>query len=185
MRKVSFTLTWNKISFLKQFCFLRNELPLLYFLFEKIYDFKIMENQKIEIIPYLSFKGNCEKAIEKYIRAFGGEILFLSRWSKINSEARPAQIGKVMHAEFLLGGTRVAAGDSFDCAEENASVKLMIRLDSQEEASRVISILSEGGEILSPLKPHPAPDDGGCGSIIKDNFGFTWIITCPNPAKQK
>ena len=40
------------------------------------------------------------------------------------------------------------------------------------------------GKVISPLKPHPAPDDGGCGSITKDRFGYTWIITCPNPDKK-
>lgn len=31
---------------------------------------------------------------------------------------------------------------------------------------------------------YPAPDDAGCSSTTKDCFGYTWIITCPNPAKQ-
>ncbi len=139
-----------------------------------------MEKGKIEVIPYLSFKGNCEDAVNKYIRAFGGEILFLSRWSESTAEAVD-QIGKIMHVEFVLGKTRMAAGDSFDCAKVNTDIKLMIHEDSEAEALHAISVLSEGGEILSPLKPHPAPDDDGCGSIIKDCFGFTWIITCPNP----
>ena len=86
-----------------------------------------------------------------------------------------------MHVEFLLGKSRIAAGDSFDCAEVNTDIKLMIHTDSKSDALRAISVLSEGGKILSPLKPHPAPDDDGCGSITKDRFGFTWIITCPNP----
>lgn len=140
-----------------------------------------MEKEKIEVIPYLSFKGNCEDAVNKYIQAFGGEILFVSRWAENTDEVTPEQIGKVMHVEFLLGKTRMAAGDSFDCAEVNTDIKLMIHMDSESEASRAISVLSEGGKILSPLRPHPAPDDDGCGSIIKDCFGFTWIITCPNP----
>lgn len=95
-------------------------------------------NKKIEVIPYLSFKGNCEEAVSVYINAFGGEIIGMSHWTEKNYET-PAQIGKVMHVEFNLGSTRMAGGDSVD---------------------------------------------GGCGSLIKDRFGYTWIITCPNPAKQ-
>ena len=53
-----------------------------------------------------------------------------------------------------------------------------------EEALHTMSVLAEGGTVLSPLEPHPEPDDAGCGSIAKDRFGYTWIITCPNPAKQ-
>ena len=137
----------------------------------------------IEVIPYLSFKGDCEDALHKYFLAFGGEILFLSRWSEENCET-PEQIGKVMHVEFTLGGTHMSGGDSFDTGEVNTDIKLMIHMDTQTKARHTISILAEGGTVVAPLQPHPAPDDDGCGSIIKDRFGFTWIITCPYPAKH-
>lgn len=142
-----------------------------------------MAQKKIEVIPYLSFKGDCENALHIYFQAFGGEILFLSRWSEENYET-PEQIGKVMHVEFTLGGTRMSGGDSFDTREVNTDIKLMVHMDTQTEALHTISILAEDGTVVAPLRPHPAPDDGGCGSIIKDRFGFTWIITCPNPAKH-
>ncbi|MCM1024995.1 MAG: VOC family protein [Roseburia sp.] len=143
-----------------------------------------MGRQKIEVIPYLSFKGNCEEAINMYIKAFGGEIYFLSRWSENTYDMTPEQIGKIMHVEFAIGNTRMAAGDTFDRAEVNTDVKLMIHMDSEEEALQAVSLLAEGGTVLSPLRPHPEPDDSGCGSVTKDRFGYTWIITCPNPAKR-
>ena len=140
--------------------------------------------KKIEIIPYLSFNGNCEEALKTYIEAFGGEIYGMSRWSEETYETTPEQIGKVMHVEFALGKTHMAAGDIFDGSKVNTGIKLMIHMDSQEAALHTISVLAEGGTVLSPLKPHPKPDDGGCGSVTKDRFGYTWVITCPNPAKQ-
>lgn len=142
-----------------------------------------MEKKQVQVIPHLSFAGNCEEAIKTYISAFGGEILFLSRWTEETYDTTPMQIGKVMHAEFMLGQTRMAASDAFGKLE-NTQVKLMLHMKSTEEAARAIALLAEGGEVLSPLKPHPAPDDGGCGSITRDRFGYTWIITCPNPAKH-
>lgn len=30
---------------------------------------------QVTIIPYLSFMGNCEEALNTYIEAFGGEIV--------------------------------------------------------------------------------------------------------------
>lgn len=143
-----------------------------------------MNKKKVQIIPYLSFKGECEEAVNAYIDAFGGEIYGISHWTEKNFDVTPEQIGKVMHVEFVIGNTGMAAGDSFDCAEVNTDIKLMIHMDSEVEALHAISVLAEGGSILSSLKPHPEPDDGGCGSLIKDRFGFTWIITCPNPAKR-
>lgn len=143
-----------------------------------------MDNKRIEIIPYLSFNGNCEEAVHAYIKAFGGKINFISFWSESTFHMTPEQIGKVMHVEFTIGSTHMAAGDTFDCAEGNTDIKLMIHMESEEEALSAISVLAEGGNILSPLKPHPEPDDGGCGSLLKDRFGYTWIVTCPNPAKK-
>lgn len=142
------------------------------------------KKKKIEVIPHLAFRGNCEEALNTYIEAFGGEIYYMSRWSENTFDVTPDQIGKVMHAEFALGGTHMAAGDTFDGQGVNTDVKLMIRMDSMEEALHTVSVLSECGTVISPLKPHPAPDDAGCGSVIRDRFGYTWIITCPNPAKQ-
>lgn len=141
-------------------------------------------NKKITVIPYLGFKGgNCEEAVNAYINAFGGKIIGMSRWSEKNSD-NPEQIGTVMHVEFEIGSTHMAGGDILDCAEVKTDISLMVHMDSEAEALHAISLLVEGGGILlQPLKPHPEPDDGGCGSLIKDRFGYTWIITCPNPAK--
>ena len=48
----------------------------------------------------------------------------------------------------------MAAGDTFDGKEVNTDVKLMIHMDSMEEALHTVSILAEGGTMISPLKPH-------------------------------
>ena len=89
-----------------------------------------------------------------------------------------------MHVEFALGNTRMAAGDTFDSEKVNTAIKLMIHMKSKEEAMHTISVLSKDGTVVSPLQPHPEPDDAGCGSVTRDRFGYTWIITCPNPDKQ-
>lgn len=139
--------------------------------------------QQVEVIPHLSFHGDCEEAIQTYISAFGGEVYYLSRWNKDTFDQTEEQIGKVMHAEFALGQTRLAASDAFGQRQDQAGIKLMVHLDTMEEARKAVDILARGGACLSTLKPHPAPDDAGCGSITRDRFGYTWIVTCPNPAK--
>ncbi len=141
-------------------------------------------NASITVIPHLSFDGNCEEAICAYIKAFGGEILYLSRWSKETCSCNPSRAGKVMHAEFLIGQTRMSANDPISYLPPNETIKFMIHASCHAEAENAISILAEGGTILSALKPHPKPDDAGCGSITQDRFGYNWIITCPNPEKE-
>ena len=141
--------------------------------------------EPIAIIPYLAFAGNCEEAVRTYIDAFGGEILYISRWNKENVRESTEQIGKVMHVEFLLGSTRMAAGDSFDCVGVKSPVKFMVHKESKEDAVKTIDMLSDGGVVVAPLHPHPAPDDDGCGCVVRDRFGYTWIITCPNSDKVR
>lgn len=142
-----------------------------------------MMEKRVAVIPYLSFNGNCEEAVSAYITAFGGEIIYMSRWEQQNC-GNPQQFGKVMHVEFVLGSTPMAAGDNFDFKGENIPIRLMVHMDSMEEAQHAVETLAQGGTVLSPLHPHPAPDDGGCGSMTQDRFGYFWIVTCPNPDKQ-
>ena len=55
--------------------------------------------KKIEIIPYLSFHGNCEEALKTYIEAFGGEIYGMSRWSEETYEVTPEQIPDICQGQ--------------------------------------------------------------------------------------
>ncbi len=139
-----------------------------------------MERKKLEIVPYLPFNGNCEEALNTYVRAFGGEISYMSRWSASEYDVEPEQREKILHVEFILGNVRLAAGDNVDCIETAADVRLMIILDSEEEALRAIDLLKEGGNVLSSLHKHPTLYDNGCEAVLTDRFGVTWIVTCPN-----
>ena len=105
-----------------------------------------MDKSRLEVIPYLSFSGDCEQALEVYIRAFGGEVIYISRWSEEHCES-PEQAGKVMHAEFRIGCTRMSGGDSFEKKGPNTNIKLMVHMGSTEEAENAISVLLEGGGV--------------------------------------
>ena len=139
-----------------------------------------MEN--CEVVTYLPFGGCCEEALNAYIGIFGGRLLFLSRWDEKNCGQKNF-IGKVMHAEFVLGKTRLAGGDVLEAEASAMAAKLMIHLNTEEEVRKIIRLLEEGGSVISELTPHPEPDDVGMGCIVRDKFGVSWILTCPNPKK--
>ncbi|MDE6068754.1 MAG: VOC family protein [Treponemataceae bacterium] len=139
-----------------------------------------MEN--CEVVTYLPFGGCCEEALNAYIGIFGGGLLFLSRWNEKNCGQKNF-IGKVMHAEFVLGKTRLAGGDVLEAETSAMAAKLMIHLNTEEEVRKIIGLLEKGGSVISALAPHPEPDDGGMGCIVRDKFGVSWILTCPNPKK--
>lgn len=136
-----------------------------------------MKEKKLTIAPYLSFNGNCEEAINTYIEAFGGEIRRLLRWSESAYTVEPKQREKILHAEFILGNVRMAAGDSVDYIETAADIRLMIRLESKEEALRAIALLEKEGTVLSPLHEGSPLGDNSSEAIVTDRFGVTWIVT--------
>jgi PhnB protein len=136
------------------------------------------------VIPYLSFCGNCEEALNLYASVFGGEITMLSRFTR--ETGSEALAGQVMHAEAFVGNSVVAGADGGDpekLAQHHDTVCLMVHCTTRAEAEKCFNALAEGGQPLQRLTPHPPPDDGGMGALVRDKFGYKWILTAPNDQK--
>lgn len=136
------------------------------------------------VIPYLSFQGNCEEAFMRYAQVFGGKIVYLSRFS--TETGSPALVGKVMHAQVDIGDGCIAGSDHETPPDHGQSVRLMVHCKTAQEAQTCIDGLSEGGgAVLSGLTPHPPPDDEGMGALVRDPYGYTWILTAPNDQRAE
>ena len=136
------------------------------------------------VIPYLSFCGNCEEALNSYTLIFGGEIKMLSRFTRETGGG--ALVGKVMHAEAVVGNSVIAGadgGDPEELARCHDTICLMVHCTTRVEAETCFNALAEGGQALQRLTPHPPPDDGGMGALVRDKFGYKWILTAPNDQK--
>ena len=134
------------------------------------------------LMPYLHFQGNCEEAFAFYASIFGGEIKSLSRFTEITGSA--ALNGKVMHAYVSLGDNRGFSGaDQEEPVVHGASMELLVHCTTTEEAQRIYDGLAAEGHELSRLTPHPPPDDDGMGALVRDKYGYTWILTAPNDRK--
>lgn len=139
---------------------------------------------KIEIIPYLPFNGNCEEAVNTYIRAFGGEVHYVACRSESTCGV-PSEHGKqVLHMEFTLGNARMAAGDHVEDPETAADIILVLRVDSEEEALRAVNLLGKGGSVLSPLHKRQEANADDCDAVLMDRFGITWIIACRKSVEE-
>ncbi|MGI6238653.1 MAG: VOC family protein [Christensenellales bacterium] len=131
------------------------------------------------VIPYLPFSGCCEEALLRYIAIFGGEMRTLSRFTQ--ETGGTALAGKVMHAEATIGQGVIAGGDGGDGSMPNTdSIRLMVHCKARAQAQECLDALADGGQILQRLTPHPPPDDAGMGALVRDRYGFTWILTAPN-----
>lgn len=134
------------------------------------------------IIPYLSFQGNCEEAMNRYIAIFGGKINGLSRFTE--ATGGPALVGKVMHMEATINGGAVAGSDQEQPVEHGDSICLMVHCETRQEAERCYDALAENGVALQRLTPHPPPDDGGMGALVVDRYGYKWILTAPSDNRE-
>lgn len=109
----------------------------------------------VTVSSYLGFNGTCREAVDKYISAFGGQIRFVSFWGQENC-GDPARWGKVMHMEFDPGSTPISAGDPPEHVSNDGAVRLMIRMESREEALRAVETLAEAACSSRLLLPSQA-----------------------------
>jgi PhnB protein len=134
------------------------------------------------LIPYLSFGGRCEAALQFYAEVFGGRVNSLTRMGDLMEQATEAQKKWVVHSEFEAEGLFFMASDGAPDGPppSHGPVALALMLESVEEQDRVWAHLVEGGTVSHPL--HVAFYGGRFGAL-RDRFGVEWKLNC-NPPKK-
>lgn len=134
------------------------------------------------IMPYLNFNGNCEEAFLLYQKAFGGAEPMLARYSDAPESAYPDMKQewkhKIMHGQLMLtesGG--ISGADAIWPIEQGSAVNIHAHCNSMEEAQNAFTILAEEGKVISSLEKNPPPHDAGVSGMVKDKYGFSWVIS--------
>ena len=136
------------------------------------------------INPHLSFQGNCEEAFNFYKSVFGGDFSALNRYKDMppNPEHPLLEVDKekIMHIALplsketvLMGGDApesihkvITAGNNFG---------LSVRVDTLEEAERILAHLAMGGKVFMPIAKAFWGDYFG---MVTDKFCYDWMISC-------
>jgi len=135
------------------------------------------------ITPNFNFAGQCEEAIQLYVRAFGASVGNLMRydeatWDEQYAQWTETQKRMVYHAEVFIGEQRMMMADHMDLAfEPGISLSLVVTLDSKEDVLRAFDLLSVGGKVIYP--PHSMPYST-CTTNVIDRFGFCWCVMTEN-----
>lgn len=134
------------------------------------------------VMPYLNFTGNCEEAFQLYQRAFNGQPPILARYSDAPDSVYPSltqdQKNKIMHGHIMLTETGgVSGGDAIWPVEAGSAVNIHVYCKSVEEAQKAYVILAEEGQSVSELASNPPPHDNGVSGVVKDKFGFQWVLS--------
>jgi PhnB protein len=130
--------------------------------------------------PYLNFADNCEEAFNFYKSVFGGEFLYIGRFSEseMEGELSESEADKIMHVSLPIGNGILMGSDtpaSFGAPAKGNNIYVSVNVDSVEEANRIYSGLSDGGEILMPIgKTFFAQAFG----MFVDKFGVRWMVNC-------
>jgi PhnB protein len=130
---------------------------------------------------WINFNGNAEEAFTFYKSVFGGEFEGLIRFKDIASDEFPVKVhekNNIMRIALPIGrGTQLLANDVPEAMgqvteQENRS-KIVVSAETKEEADRLFSGLSAGGELEGPIGPSPW---GSYMGTFRDKYGIEWII---------
>ncbi|KGK91190.1 3-demethylubiquinone-9 3-methyltransferase [Desulfosporosinus sp. HMP52] len=132
------------------------------------------------LIPYLVFNGNCEKAVNFYQAAFGGEIQILHFADAPANPAFPIPDhvkNLVMHAELRKDGHVIRFSDTFpgNPYSTGNNISFSLEFDTKEATRRVFEVLSEEGTIEMELQEtFFSPLYGK----FTDKYGVQWQVSC-------
>lgn len=133
------------------------------------------------IHPWINFNGNAEEAFTFYKSVFGGEFTKVMRFKDLASAEFPVpekEENKIMQIVLPIGtGTTLIANDVPEVMgrvneRENRS-KILVNTDSKEEADKLFTGLSAGGEIEGPMGEGPY---GSYMGMFRDKYGIEWIV---------
>lgn len=135
----------------------------------------------IKLNPYLTLPGTAESAIELYKKVFKTEPNFIQRFKDMptsdGKEMSKAAGERILHASFPIGNDTLMLSDAPEEYDHTVvmgtQTNVSIHPDSREEADRMFSLLSEGGQAIMPLAMQFWGDYYG---MCKDKFGVSWMI---------
>ena len=132
------------------------------------------------INPYINFNGNAEEAFTFYKSVFGGEFGKVVRFRDLSIPGftpSEEEANKIMQITLPIGPTVLMANDvplAMGKVSENENrSKITVYSDSKEEADKIFSGLSAGGNVEMPMDESPW---GSYAAMFRDKYGIEWMI---------
>ncbi len=128
----------------------------------------------MQLLTYLNYGGNCEQAFRFYEQHLGGKIIMMTTHAEapVASTVHPEWSNTVLHARIEIGDTIVFGAD-IPNAQPMRSAYLALLVDSDEEAERMYTLLSDGGEIFMKMEE---TFFARRFAMLRDRFGTSWLL---------
>ena len=131
--------------------------------------------------PWINFNGNAEEAFTFYKSVFGGEFAKIVRFKDLNTEefkVDEKEENKIMYISLPISGGNILIGNDVPefmgrVSEKENRSKILLNTESKEEADKVFSSLSDGGEVEGPIGESPW---GTYAGMFRDKYGIEWIV---------
>jgi len=138
----------------------------------------------MKLNTYVNFAGKCAEAFRFYEQHLGGKIGMMTTHGQVpdQSHVKPEWKDAVLHARISIGDTELMGAD-IPNAQPMRSAYLSLGVQSDAEAERIFSTLSEGGEVFIPIQETFFATRF---AQFRDRFGINWMIIHerPMPARQ-
>ncbi len=132
----------------------------------------------MQIRPYLTFRGDCQEAIELYSRAFKTVVSEIMRFSDIpQSPDNPMSIPEnqrnwIVQATIPFGDNFMRLSDCMGELNDAPSERLSIAVEcSIDEVKHAFATLSEEGKVGIPLQQ---TFFSPCHGVVFDKFDVMW-----------
>ena len=126
---------------------------------------------------YVNYAGNCAEAFKFYEQHLDGKITMLMKHAE---SPGPSNVpdnwkDKVLHARITIGGVELLGAD-IPNAEPMRSAYLSLTVDTADEAERIYSVLSDGGQTFMKMQETFFATRF---AMFRDRFGSSWMLQCP------
>lgn len=137
----------------------------------------------MQLIPYLTFNGDCAQAFAFYRDVLRGTIVTQSTFGEMPDAPPMPEATKqgILHVHLQVGAQALMGSDAMPGADEACGggykqpqgISVSIGVDSADEGQRVFSALAEGGNVLMPFEPTFFSPGFG---MLTDRFGTPWMV---------
>jgi PhnB protein len=136
----------------------------------------------MKLNTYVNFPGTCRQALQFYEEHLGGKIVTISTWDQMPGSGQlPPGLDKdsVLHARIQLGDGLLMASDGLpERVQPMRSAYLTLSVSSNEEAERIYTALTEGGEVFMKIGETFFAHRFG---QFRDKFGINWMLIHEKP----
>ena len=122
---------------------------------------------------YVNYPGSCEEAFNFYKQHLGGRVTGVVRHGEMPHSSVPQDWkNAILHARIEIG-TTILMGADIPNSEPMRSAYLTLSVDSEGEAERVYSLLTDGGEIFMKMEKTPFANRF---AMLRDRFSTSWML---------